>query len=192
VILIDLENITKKEFGKKTLKNEVRMHKTKEDTLKEIHEFLIKTKTKKKKKNTDLKEEIKKAIKTKKEEVTIKKRIIKTRETRPYFVKDYFQPPVNELPKLNYEKLFSYLGSGVKEHKTDGYFEQQIKRIHANETTIEREEAYAIIKEKAWSDTVKINTGHLALRNEGTFAYWALFNDALNKVMYESSFSVNL
>jgi len=191
VILINLENITKKEFGKKRAKD-VKRCKTKEKIIKEMHEFLIKTKPAKKKKTNSLKEEIKKAIKTKKEEVTIKKRIIKTRETRSYFVKDYFQPPVNELPKLNYEKLFSYLGSGVKEHKTDGYFEQQIKRIHANETTIEREEAYAIIKEKAWSDTVKINTGHLALRNEGTFAYWALFNDALNKVMYESSFSVNL
>ena len=138
-----------------------------------------------------MKEKIKKAIKTKKDEIK-EKRIIKTEKIRPYFVKDYFQPPVNELPRLNYEKLFSYFGSGVKEQKTDGYFEQQLKRIHANETTIEKEEAYGIIKETAWARTMGINLGHQALRNEGTFAYWDLFNNALNRVMYNWSFSVNL
>lgn len=189
---INLETITKKELRKRTQKKGVKRYKTKEDIIKEVHEFLIKTKTGKKKKNSDLKEEVKKAIKAKKEEVKAKGRIIKTEETRPYFKKDYFQPPVKELPKLNYEKLFSYIGSGVKEHKADGYFEQQLNRIHANETTIEKGEAYAIIKEKAWSDTLGINTGYLALRNEGTFAYWNLFNNALNRVMYGFSFSVNL
>lgn len=188
VIFISLENITKKEFGRKSLK-QIKKFKIKEDILKEIHEFLIKTK--RKKENSNLKKEVKKAIKTKKE-AKEEKKIMKIEKIKPYFIKNYFQPPVNELPKLNYEKLFSYFGSGVKSQKATGYFEQQLKRIHSNETTIEKEEAYAIIKEKAWSDTLRINTGYLALKNEGTFAYWRLFNDALNKVVYGFSFGVNL
>lgn len=198
--IINLEKLAKKEFRKKNLKTASKKHgkssrfKTKQDILKEIHEFFIKTKTGKKKKNDDLKKEIKKAINLKKEQSKTKKRTVKSSIAKPYFLKnDYFQLFMNELPKLDYEKLFSYVGSGVRENKwADGYFEQQVERIHANETTIERDEAYSIIKEKAWADTLGIATGYLALKNDGTFAYWNLFNNALNKVMYGSSFGVNL
>lgn len=199
VIVIILEDLAEKEFRKKNIKVNPKKgespctFRTKEDILREIHEFFIKTKSSKNKREDSSKEEIKKAIKTKKEEITTAKKIIIKVASRPYFLRnDYFQPPVNELPTLNYEKLFSYVGSGVKKQEAANYFEQQAKRIHVNEITIESKEAYTLIKETAWARTMGVNLGYDVLKNDGTFAYWKLFNDALNKVMYSWSFGVNL
>jgi len=146
----------------------------------------------KKRLKQDTKGSIKKAIeKAANDKEHPEKRIIQDTSVRPYFTnQDYFHPPPNELPKLDYAKLFSYLGSGVKDnYSADDNFEQVKKRIHAAETTIEKDEAYAIIKETAWAKTLGISNGHQELRNNGTFAYWKLFNGGLIITMYEMSFN---